>query len=231
MLQNTVVLSLIFLIFTGCVNHAFTSQKSITGNGNIVTETRDTGHFSELRITGARNTVVYGDKDGPIRITGDSNILENLSSSVENGRLVITSATNHSLHPTQRVEIEIPSSHLNGIRISGSNRLILKNIEQESMWVRGSGSTKIEADGYAGHVEIRLSGSSKIDASKLVSESAVIRTSGSSNAEIYVSDLLESRSSGSSRIIVHGHPKEISNQSSGSSRLRTVSKNESANNF
>lgn len=223
MVQNTVVLSLIFLIFTGCVNHVFTSQESITGNGNIVTETRDVGHFTELRITGARNTVVYGDKDGPIRITGDSNILENLTSSVENGRLVITSATNRSLRPSQRVEIEIPSSYLNGIRVSGSNRLILKNIEQESLWVRGSGSTRIEADGYAGHVEIRMSGSSKIDASKLESESAVIRTSGSSNAEVYVSETLESRSSGSSRIFVHGHPIEISNQSSGSSRLRVVS--------
>ena len=50
----------------------------ISGNGDIVTETRDVGYFTELRVTGARSTVVYGDEDGPILgLTGDSNILEN----------------------------------------------------------------------------------------------------------------------------------------------------------
>lgn len=198
------------------------AQNQITGNGDIITETRDVGHFTELRITGSRSAVVYGDEDGPIRLTGDSNILENTLSYVEGNRLVITSKENTSMNPSQRVEIEIPSTHLNFVRVSGSNRVILRGINQERFGIRGSGSTRVEADGYADILEIRMSGSSRIEAPDLISESASIRTSGSSKAVVNVAGKLESRSSGSSEILVHGNPSEISNQSSGSSRIRTI---------
>ncbi|REL37829.1 hypothetical protein DYD21_08595 [Rhodohalobacter sp. SW132] len=210
------------ILLAGCLNVGSFAQDTIKGNGDIVTENRDVGHFSELRITGSNSTVVYGDEDGPIRITGDSNILENIDSTVQGSRLVITARENAFLNPTKRVEIEIPSTSLNATSVSGSNRLELKNIHHQTFTIRGSGSTEIFAGGYTDILEIRMSGSSRIIAPDLVSESASIRTSGSSKAEINASGKLESRSSGSSEIIVHGNPSEISNQSSGSSRLRTV---------
>lgn len=212
-----------FLIsISGCIYTGSIAQQSIRGNGDIVTETRVVGQFSLLRITGSRSTIVYGDEDGPIQITGDSNILENIVSYVDGDRLVITSRENTSLNPTGRVEIEIPSTRLNTVRVSGSNRVELRNIDRKSFAIRGSGSTVIEANGYADVLEIRMSGSSRIEAPNLVSETAAIRTSGSSKAVVNVSGKLESRSSGSSEIIVHGNPSEISNQSSGSSRIRTA---------
>ncbi|WP_340105830.1 GIN domain-containing protein [Rhodohalobacter sp. 8-1] len=222
MIRITLLLTTFLISLSGCIYTGSFAQQTIQGNSNIITETRDVGHFSELRITGSRSTVVYGDEDGPIRIKGDSNILENIESYIDGNRLVISSKDNTSLNPTARVEIEILSTRLNAVRVSGSNRIVLRNIDQELFAIRGSGSTAIEANGYADKVEIRMSGSSRINAPNLVSESAVIRTSGSSKAEVNVSGKLESRSSGSSEIIVHGNPVEISNQSSGSSRIRTV---------
>jgi len=222
MRRIALTLYLLLLICTGCVYTGSVSQKTIKGNGEIITETREVGPFTELRITGARSTIVYGDRDGPILITGDSNILEHTASYVENGTLVITSASNSSVRPTQRVEIEVPVSSLDYIRVSGSNRITLKNIDRDSFAIRGSGSTRIEADGYADDLQIRMSGSSRIDAPALIAENVTIRTSGSSRAEINVTGKLESRSSGSSRILFHGHPEEITNQSSGSSILRSV---------
>jgi len=222
MYRNVQGFFIFLFVVTGCVNLGSVTKKTIAGNGDIITETREVGYFTELRITGARSTIVYGDRDGPIRITGDSNILEHTSSYVENGRLVITTVPNRSLRPTQRVEIEVPSSSLDYVRVSGANRIILKNIDRDSFAIRGSGSTRIEVDGYADELQIRMSGSSNIDASGLIAKTVTIRTSGSSKAEIYAADKLESRSSGSSRILFHGHPKEITNQSSGSSILRSV---------
>lgn len=222
MVRFTLLLAGFLFSLSGCVHSGSFAQQTIRGNGDIVTETRDVGHFTELRITGSRSTIVYGDEDGPIRITGDSNILDNIVSYVDGDRLVITSEENTSLNPTRRLEIEIPSTSLNAVRVSGSNRIELRNIDRESFSIRGSGSTAIEANGYADQLDIRMSGGSRISASNLVSESAAIRTSGSSKAEVNVSGKLESRSSGSSEIIVHGNPSEISNNSSGSSRIRTV---------
>lgn len=222
MVRFTLLIAGFLISLSGCMYTGSIAQQSIRGNGDIVTETRDVGHFSELRITGSRSTIVYGDEDGPIRITGDSNILDNIVSYVDGDHLVITSEENTSLNPTRRVEIEIPSTSLNAVRVTGSNRIELRNIDRESFSIRGSGSTAIKANGYADQLDIRMSGSSRISAPNLVSESAAIRTSGSSKAEVNVSGKLESRSSGSSEIIVHGNPAEISNKSSGSSRIRTV---------
>lgn len=222
MVRFTLLLAGFLFSLSGCIHSGSFAQQTIRGDGDIVTETRDVGQFSELRITGSRSTIVYGDEDGPIRITGESNILDNIVSYVDGDRLVITSKENTSLNPTKRVEIEIPSTGLNAVRVSGSNRVELRNIDRESFTIRGSGSTVIEADGVADKLKIRMSGSSRIEAPNLISETATIRTSGSSKAEVNVSGKLESRSSGSSEIIVHGNPSEISNRSSGSSRIRTV---------
>ena len=139
-------------------------------------------------------------------------------------RLVITSVDAViSMNPTQPVEIgNSVHGRLNAVQVSGSNRIVLNNIEQNTFEIRGSGSTRVKANGYADILDIRMSGSSQIDAPDLISKSAAILTSGSSKAVVNVSGKLESRSSGSSEILVHGNPSEIINQSSGSSRLRTV---------
>jgi hypothetical protein len=204
------------------MGHGYITNERISGNGDVVTETRDVGYFTELRITGARSTVVYGDSDGPIRLTGDSNIIENTVSYIDGDRLIITSKDGMSLNPSQRVEIEVPSTSLNFVRVSGSNRIELRDIDQEQFGIRGSGSTRVEADGSVDVLEIRMSGSSRITAPDLISKTAEVRTSGSSIAEIYVTERLESRSSGSSEIVLYGNPGRIVNQSSGSSRLRSV---------
>ena len=94
LIRYTLLLAAILLGFTGCWNHAYMSQNKITGNGDIITETREVGHFTELRVTGARHTIVYGNEDGPIRLTGDSNILDQTLSYVDGDRLVITSRDN-----------------------------------------------------------------------------------------------------------------------------------------
>lgn len=223
MKKRTFILTLFTTLFlSGCYTHHFFPSETIRGNGNVITEERAVPDFNSLRITGARRTVLYGDHDGPIKITGDSNIISNTVSYVENGRLVITSKKNVSLKPTKRVLIEVPGRYVNSVRISGSNEITLVDIDQEYFSVRGSGSTKIVAEGIADQLDIRMSGSSDIDAAGLVAEVVSIHTSGSSNADIHVLQSLDSRSSGSSKINFLGRPQTIENRSTGSSRIRSI---------
>ncbi len=211
------ILPVLLILLLGCV---FPYQETIRGNGNIVTEERDVGHFTSLRITGARSTVVYGDREGPIRITADENLLEYNESYVEDGRLVITTTGNVNLRPTQRIEIEIPGKHLQNVRVSGSNRIELYHIDREWFRIRGSGSTRVTAAGYVGEFEVRMSGSSRFDAGDLIAERVTVRTSGSSRAGIYAEEAIEARTSGSSRVSYYGDPEIVEINSSGSSRVR-----------
>jgi len=219
MLRSISFLSIVVILSMGCM---YPSQQTIRGNGNIVTDERDVGHFTELRITGSRSTVVYGDREGPIRITADENLLEYNESYVENGRLVITTANNVNLRPTQRIEIEIPGKHIQNVRVSGSNRIELYDIDQDWFRIRGSGSTRVTATGYVGDLEIRMSGSSRLDAGDLVADIGTIRTSGSSRAVVTVENILEARTSGSSRVSYYGNPEDMQINSTGSSRVRSA---------
>ena len=212
-----IILPGLLILLWGC-ELAF--QETIRGNGDIVTEERDVGHFTSLQITGARSTVVYGDREGPIRITADENLLEYNESYVEDGRLVITTTGNVNLRPTQRIEIEIPGKHIQNVRVSGSNRIELLHIDQEWFRIRGSGSTRVTAAGYVGELEVRMSGSSRLDAGDLISEQVTVRTSGSSRAGIYAEEAIEARTSGSSRVSYYGNPEIVEINSSGSSRVR-----------
>lgn len=223
MARILIFLPIICVLFTGCfgTDSPFV-YTTVRGDGNIRTIERDVGHFTSLRITGSHTSVVYGDREGPLRITGEENILQHLDIYIDNDRLVITSKGNVNLRPSQRVEIEIPAKHLTKVRVSGSNRIELLHIDRDYFHIHGSGSTRVIADGYVGDLEVRMSGSSRLDAVHLITENANVRTSGTSRAEIHTEDILEARSSGSSRIRYYGNPIEVTAQSSGSSSVRAA---------
>ena len=207
---------------TGCFSFHISPYETIRGNGDLVTEERSVPHFTSVRITGARTTVLYGDSEGPVLITGESNILDHTLSYVEDGTLVITSENRKNMQPLEEVFIEIPGKDVSEVRISGSNNITLQNIDKPSFRIRGSGSTEVTASGFADELNIRMSGSSVINAGALSSEFVSIRTSGSSEALISVSKEIVSRSSGSSSIRYYGEPLRIENQSSGSSTLKSA---------
>lgn len=206
----------------GCYAPYFITHETVWGDGEIITEERDLPYFSSVRISGARTTILYGDSDGPVKLTGDSNILNQTRAYVQNEELIITSENNKNLKPTQRVLIEIPGSYVHEVRVSGSNHITLLNVDQESLRIRGSGSTIVKAEGFADFLDIQMSGSSDIDAAGLMAAEVTIQTSGSSHAVIHALDAITSKSSGSSSIRYIGQPANIINHSSGSSSLQSI---------
>lgn len=210
------------LIVSGCFSIHVSPYETIRGNGDVITEERSVPHFTSVRISGARTTVLHGDSEGPILITGESNILDHTLSYVEDGTLIITSENRKNMRPREEVFIEIPGRDVSEVRVSGSNNLTLLEIDKPVFQIRGSGSTKVTASGFADDLDIRMSGSSVIDAGALSAEIVTIRTSGSSEALIAVNEAIVSRSSGSSTVRYYGQPAKIENKSSGSSTLSSA---------
>jgi hypothetical protein len=207
---------------SGCFSLYISPYETVRGNGDVITEERSVPEFTSVRITGARTSVLYGDQEGPVLITGESNILDHTLSYVEDGTLVITSKNRVNMRPREEVFIEIPGRYVSEVRVSGSNNITLQNIDKPYFHIRGSGSTEVTASGFADELDIRMSGSSRIDAGALTAEIVNIRTSGSSDALLSVNEAIVSRSSGSSSIRYYGQPAKIENHSSGSSSLESA---------
>lgn len=118
----------------------------------------------------------------------------------------------------------VNGDNLRYLKLSGSTRIKADEIDTDSLSIRETGSSRIEANGFADELEMRLSGSSRIQAEHLKSEKPIIRTGGSSRVTLFVSEELNVRSSGSANVYYDGSPSKVETQTSGSSRVQPLEK-------
>lgn len=85
-----------------------------------------------------------------------------------------------------------------------------------------SGSCKVELSGAANAAVFDLSGASKVKAADLALKKAEVKTSGAGNVEIYVTEALSVRSSGTSTIRYKGKPSAFEVKTSGASVLKQL---------
>lgn len=221
-MKYAVVITIVAMLAVWAISSIGSGDSVLDGikpSSKNITVEKDLGHFDSVRIKGEHLTVLEGDVEGPVLITGDSGLMENLKVYVDGATLTITMERGFRFRPGKRFEIMIPGKNVKDVRVSGANVIELNNIDREHMSIRGSGSTRIEANGTVGNVDIRMSGSSRFNGRELFAENADIRNSGSSRSSVNVSGNANGRASGASRIDVHGNPSDLVSRTSGSARI------------
>ncbi len=233
---------------SGCYTATNTSYSTITHERYdeavaLTGAERNLNEFEKIQLSGNFKSTIIPSDSSHITIKGDD--VDRVLTVVEDEVLYVEQEQRLGLSTrSPRVELIIESplditelslsgsnnSHLtNGdnlrhLKLSGSTRLKADDIETEFLSIRGSGSSRIEANGFADELEMRLSGSSSLQAEHLRSENSIIRTGGSSRITLYVSEQLDVRSSGSSRVYYGGSPSKVETTTSGSSRVQPMDK-------
>ncbi|MEW6634238.1 MAG: DUF2807 domain-containing protein [Pseudomonadota bacterium] len=119
------------------------------------------------------------------------------------------------------VSVQLTGPAVPSWRLSGSGKLELSEIAQETLDLRISGSGDVRASGSVRDLSLRISGSGSGDFRQLAAKTASVQISGSGNADIAAQDQADIRLSGSGNVQVHGSPK-INSHISGSGRVETV---------
>ena len=205
----------------------------------------DLDSFNELMIGGDFNVILTEEASGSLTLKGSKEAIDEISVTLRNQKLRIEKKKRSywmNLGKSgKRVTVEIPSTSLKGIYLSGSGNLSgsIKAADQLKVVVSGSGS--IESDlgnaqlinasvsgsgdltliGSCELLTLQIAGSGNINADELRANVVEAKIAGSGNGRVHVSEKLTASIAGSGNLTYSGNPEKVDHSVAGSGRIRS----------
>jgi hypothetical protein len=227
------ILSIVILstLFTSC-------KKEINGSGVFIIQNRTTTSFTEVQSSGDFKVILKQDSVSKIELYGEDNILPDVETVVESGKLRIYFEDFNRNYDHNGITITISNPAFKKIDLQGSGKFTSNGIiNGDGIHVKMSGSGEINLDmdvniltselsgsgkmyfsGTATKSDHRISGSGKIGAFSLLSDDVKASISGSGNCEVTAVNFLEAIISGSGVVTYRGQPV-VTKQISGSGQV------------
>ncbi|MDG1775503.1 MAG: DUF2807 domain-containing protein, partial [Flavobacteriaceae bacterium] len=190
---------LIAMILLGTSAHA-QWWKRIKGNGNSITQTRQTANYDKVSVAGSFDVQLVRGEEGEITLKGEENLLEHIEVYVKNNVLILKVKDNINLSSSwnKTIAIEVPVIEITGVKLSGSGDI--------------STQTTLKAADF----NATVSGSGDVNAYGVVAQDATVTVSGSADVTLTVKGTLNAKVSGSGDIQYKGNPKKVASKVSGS---------------
>lgn len=202
------VVAVLGLSLTACIPNGLYNQvtsKTISGSGEVITESRDVRNFERVDLQGIGNLeIVQGDEES-LTITADDNLMQYITTEVVGDTLEIGMKPNLSLDPTKTIEYKlilksVSSIALSGfgnidsegltsdkleIKLAGSGDIFLGTLESETLLVRISGFGDFDAQTItADKPTLEITGSGDIDVNELTAKELAVKISGFGDADL-----------------------------------------------
>jgi hypothetical protein len=213
---------------TGCINiHANygVGTKKLTGNGIVKEKERDVTGFDAIDTGGSIDVIISEQKDAPVKVSGDENLIDYVETSVDNGVLNIRFKHGFGYSSKKGLRVTVPNNgRINKIMASGSSDVVIKGcVAADNILISGKGSSDIRGNIRAKNCELNFSGSSDYKGT-VETASCTIRCSGSSDCIISGSaDVCDISMSGSSDFKGYDFvAKKVDCSASGSSDIQVT---------
>ncbi|UPZ14654.1 head GIN domain-containing protein [Flavobacterium humidisoli] len=237
-MKKSILLTALSLFFIAVNSNA---QTKISGNGNVTTETRTTGDYDGIRISGFFDVDLVSGKEGKIILKGEENLLSKIKVEVEGNELKVYVEKGVQLRTSmgKKIEVTVPFEKISAVTLSGSGDIKSKNkINSDSFSAKLSGSGNFDLDvdtknfdlalsgsgdivlkGKADSFTSKISGSGNVNASNLKSQTVDVTVSGSGNSVVTCESSITGRVSGSGNIKYLGNPEKRDVKVSGSGKI------------
>lgn len=201
------------------------------GSGTITTETRGVSGFTKIDLRTAANVeLTIGDVE-EVTVTADDNLQPLVTTTVENGWLLIETPDNQNYRPSRPIVVEVTIPVLSEIMLSGAGDITASGVDTDSLIVTLSGAGNINITGLnaaslavtlngagdlllTGSVNeqvVTISGAGDYQALELSSTSAVVTVRGAGNAFVSATGTLDASISGAGNITYGGNPTVTQN--------------------
>ncbi len=191
------------------------------GSGISATQTRALGEFHAIRLEGSCDVQATVGGTQSIQITADDNLIDDLTTEVKDGVLVIGTRPGKNLWFRVDTHATISVPRLDGMHIEGSGDVTITGVGAEDFkaGIEGSGSMRVA--GKATKLSLAIEGSGDADLSALECQDVSVSIDGSGDARVRCSGNLSASVSGSGDIDYIGSP-HTSISISGSGEVRPV---------
>lgn len=226
------------LLAITCSSCHYIGGKRIHGNGNNIAQSRNTGKFNSLDVSGAIDVYIKQDSTQAVKVETDENLQQYVDVYESNGVLVVSPKDNYNLDPTHKIKVFVAAPAFRVIQVSGASTITSENklVSLESIDIDLSGASEAKVDLKAPRINAEVTGASNITLAgetkdlnvvgsgasgakclNLMTENTTVDVSGASSAEVFASVKLDAQASGASGIKYKGNPaitKDVNGASS-----------------
>jgi hypothetical protein len=206
-----------FLFALGLVVMAGCRYGGIRGNGHVVTDSRPVIDFWEIEANGGFQ-IEWRNGAPSVTITTDENLLNHITTEVEEHRLRLHSHGN--LWSTKGIKVAISSSKREGARLTGAARLSASQLSGHSFAIETTGAARVKLDGAVDDLITEMTGASRLEADSLQTKTATISSTGASRAEVNVSESLSVSITGAGKVTYSGNPANVTKHVTGAGSIQ-----------
>ncbi|PWA06666.1 head GIN domain-containing protein [Flavobacterium laiguense] len=227
LITKFIIVALTALLFGSC--NQLGEINAITGSGHVTTEKRNVqGDFKSVSVNKAIDLIIEQSDKTEIIVEADDNLQKEITTTVENGVLVITCKYGNFLNvASKKVTVKMPvieelearsAATINSKSILKGNRLSLTSssaasinaeVEYESIQLTTSSGSNQSIKGKTLRLEASTSSGSVIDTSELLANEVVAKSSSGGSIRVHPIVSLKAEASSGATISYNTTPKSI----------------------
>ena len=231
---SVVIVFILALFFSSCVFIGPT----IKGNGKVVDEQRTVDKFDKIKVSRAMNVYISQGDEQKVVVKADENILEVISTKVENGVLKITTTERIKSAKSKKVYVHV-SELGNIIATAGSNVFSETEIRNDILDLTCSAGSNMRLEIFADKVsasasaganlflkgkakkgDLSASAGANIKAGELLIFDCNAKASSGANVWVEVSDTFSGKASSGANVFFSGDTKTINVSSSSGGNVK-----------
>lgn len=226
---TTIVLT---ILFSSCKSN-IDFDNSIDGNGNVKTEVRTiNAPFTKITVSRGIEVILEQDQTFFVEVETDENLLKHITTTVENGTLIVTSDENIDDSDARIVRVKMPTieslettsgsslktkNTIRGINLSAkssSGSDLTATVEYEKVHAESTSGSDLTLSGKALKLESASSSGSQINADKLLANEVNAQATSGSSTEVQALVKIDGKASSGASINFDGKPKTVKKEES-----------------
>jgi hypothetical protein len=195
------------LTFVGC-HEQTTAPDQIVGSGRLVSEQRTVAAFTGIQVTGIGKVFVKQDTVQSLRIEADDNIVDDITTSVGNGLLVV--GLRQGSYSKITINVYVSMRSIDRLESIGTADFSTVNpIQANAILCRITGVGTITLTGTAVNETIELTGTGDVQNFDLIASRCTATVSGVGTIQVNVTQQLDAVIAGVGSIIYAGNPPAV----------------------
>ncbi len=216
----------------------------VQGSGKIVSQERDVSDFERVSLQGFGHLVITQGNKESLTIKAEDNIIDNITSEVEDGVLILGIKRPEDLInviPTRPVEFELSVKELKSVDLEGAGSIEMDELESDSLAITLNGAGNMNFDDLsvesltatlngAGNISVSgktekqtvvLNAAGAYEAGDLKSQDASVTLNGVGGAKVWAESNLNLVIVGAGSVEYYGDPK-VQQSISGAGNFRSL---------
>jgi hypothetical protein len=238
-MRNSIILLASIVFASTACQHLV--NKSINGNGNIISKEKAVAAFKNVKASGIVHVYLRQGALSPAIIETDENLIPYITVLQEGDKILIKTKEGYNLLATDQIKVHLTTPTYNTIEVSGAGNAEtvgkIENTDGLSLNLSGagnanislhapevklsiSGAGKAQITGETKNFLIGISGTGEANCFNLLTENTKATISGAGNAKVYASTKLDATISGAGSIYYKGGVTNITQKISGAGKIK-----------